>query len=269
MGDTIKTDEDGKKIAPVDMPTPKAPTTDKPEDKGGDKDAKVLAGKFKTPEELEKAYTDLENKLGAQGKELGSLRKTHALLTDELSKKKGADADKDKKAEPATDYDAQLADISARLEAGDISVAEAIKQSNALTAEMTMAQALNVANKRTQELLTDKDADAAEKQFLKDHPDYEELVASGELQPFIDANPMLVDETIAYFQYKAQKAHDEGFEKGKEESERIAKAGDEADKVLKSPGTPVQRTPARQKPLTEAELEAKQNDTLNKMRGAA
>jgi len=264
MADKIKTDEDGKKIAPVDMPTPSAPDKDKPGKGEGDKDTKVFAGKFKSPEDLEKAYTDLENKLGAQGKELGSLRKTHALLADEFSKNK-SEAE-NAKAEPKTDYEAQLGEIYSQLEAGDISVTEAIKQSNALTAEMTMAQSMTMANKRTQELLADKDAEAAERKFLEDHEDYEELVASGQLQPFIDANPLLVDETIAYFQYKAKEA----FEKGKEESERIAKAGDDADKVLKpSAGTPTARTPARQKPLSETELEAKQSATIDKMRGVA
>lgn len=264
MADKIK-EEDGKKVAPVDMPIPPAPTTDKPGKEGGDPDDKTF-GKFKTPEELGKAYTDLEKKFGEQGKELGNLRKSHALLTDEFSKNKSAaEKAKTEKAEPKTDYEAQLNEIYSKLENGDISVTEAIKQSNALTAEMTMAQSMNIANKRTQELLADKDAEAAEKKFLEDHSDYEELVASGALQPFIDANPLLVDETIAYFQYKAQ----ENFEKGKEESEKIAKAGDIADQVLKTPGTPVTRTQARQKPLTEAELEAKQNKTIDEMRGVA
>jgi len=261
----IKTDEDGKKIAPVDMPTPaKAPATDKPAE-GGDSDAKIF-GKFKTPEELGKAYTDLENRFGTQGKELGSLRKSNALLADELTKHKSAAEKATAKKEPETDYEAKLNDIYTQLEGGEISVLEAIKQSNALTAEMTMAQSMTMANKRTQELLSDKDAEAAEKQFLKDNPDYEELVASGKLQPFIDANPLLVDETIAYFQYKAE----ERFEAGKAEAERIAKGTENADKVLKTPGSQIQRTPTRQqKPLTDAELEAKQSQTIDKMRGIA
>jgi len=265
MPDTIKTDEDGKKIAPVDMPIPKAPATDKAADGGDNTGATKTFGKFKTAEELEKAYTDLENKLGTQGKELGNLRKSHALITDELTRHKSATEKATAKKEPETDYEAQLNDIYTKLEGGDISVLEAIKLSNKLTAEMTMAQSMAMANKRTQELLSDKDAEAAEKQFLKDNPDYEELVASGRLQPFIDKNPLLVDETIAYFQYKAE----ERFEAGKAEAERIAKGTENANKVLKTPGSQEQRTPTRQKPLTDAELEAKQNQTIDKMRGIA
>lgn len=267
MGD-FKTDEGGKKVAPVDELTGKTP--DKGKQAGdGAPDAKTFGGKFKSPEELEKAYTDLEKKFGEQGKELGGLRKNQALMTDELTKYRTSAEKKaggGEKKEPKTDYEANLNKIYQDLEAGDISVLEAIKQSNALTAEIATAQALNAASRRTQELLVDKDAETAEKQFLKDHPDYEELVQSGKLQPYIDKNPLLVDETIAYFQYKATEA----FEKGREESERLAKAGTIADQVLKEPGgTSVQRIPTRQKPLTEAELEAKQSETINKMRGIA
>jgi len=103
----------------------------------------------------------------------------------------------------------QLEVIYEKLGAGDISVPEAIKRSNELTAEVTADLVLKGANQRTEELLEGKDFETAEKKFFDDHPDYEELVASGKLQPYIDKNPTLVDEMIAYYQYKIDNPENE------------------------------------------------------------
>jgi len=257
------TKDDGtKKIAPVDEPIkPDAPV--KPDKSGGDDGdkGKQTFGQFKSAEELEKGYTDLEKKFGAQGKELGTLR-------SEVAQHRAAQAEADKaekdKQLPATDYDAKLNEIYEKLEAGDISVTEAVKQSNSLTAEMTLVKATVESNKRTQALLFDKDAETAETEWHKDYPDYKEVVASGVLQPYIDKNPILIDETIAFFQYKA----DQRFEDGKLEAEKIAKGADIADTVVKEPGVTT-KTPTRQEPLSGDKLLNTQLETLKKMRGQA
>lgn len=257
------TKDDGtKKIAPVDEPTPKAPakTPDTPVDDGKKPEEKLILGKYKSAEDLAKAHTELENKLGTQGKELGTLR-------NEVAQHRAAQAEAGKKEtkEPVTDYDAKLNAIYEKLEAGDISVMEAMKQSSALTAEMTMAKAVAESNKRTQEILIDKDAESAESEWHKTYPDYAEVVASGQLQPYIDKNPILIDETVAYFQYKA----DQRFEEGKAEAEKIAKGAEIADTVVKEPGGLTPRTPTRQEPLSESQLVATQLETVKKMRGQA
>jgi hypothetical protein len=158
------------------------------------------------------------------------------------------------------DHESQLNEIYQKLQDGDISVPEAIKQSNELTAEITAREVLSGVNKHTEELTGEKDFKTAEKKFLDDHPDYEELVASGKLQPFIDANPMLVDETLAYFQYKAQAAHDEGFEKGKAGKQPVSESGNRS----------FRRTPKRmEKPLnlSESEMFDRQMKIVGRMRG--
>ena len=111
--------------------------------------------------------------------------------------------------EESTNHEDQLNDIYSKLEVGDISVTEAIKQSNALTAEITAKEVITGVNKHTEELAGEKDFETAEKKFFDDHPDYEELVASGKLQPYIDKNPTLVDEMIAYYQYKIDNPENE------------------------------------------------------------
>ena len=225
------------------------------------KDEELILGKYKSSEDLEKAYTELEKKHGTQGQELGTLRgevAQHRATQAEAEK-----AEKDKQP-PATDYEAKLNEIYDKLEAGDISVTEAVKQSNSLTAEMTMASAIAESDKRTQALLLDKDAETAESDWHTQHPDYNEVVASGVLQPYIDKNPILVDETVAYFQYKAEQS----FEDGKLEAEKIAKGAELADTVVKEPGATT-KTPTRQEPLSDDKVVASQMERLKQIRGQA
>lgn len=248
-------------IAPVDQPTKqdKAPDKDAPPDKDKKPEEQLILGRYKSSEDLAKAHTDLEKKLGTQGKELGALR--NQIAQHEAAK---AEAAKKETKAPETDYDARINEIYQKLDDGDISVAEALKQSNAITAEIVRKQAVEESNKRTQDILLDKDAEAAESEWHKQHPDYNEVVASGVLQPYIDKNPILVDETIAYFQYKA----DQRFEDGKAEAERIAKGAAEADTVVKETGV-ITKTPTRQEPLSDDKLLASQMETLKKIRGQA
>ena len=256
------TKDDGtKKVAPIDAPNnPTDPEKDKgtPADKGGED--KLIFGRYKTDEDAAKGFKELEGKLGTQGHELRTLRDQVA------ASQKAAKPTEDKAAAKTadSDYQTQLDDIYAKLESGDISVADAIKQSNALTAETTMAIATNAAGKRTEELLLDKDADAAEKQWHNDYPDYDEVVKSGALQPYIQKSPMLIDETVAYFQYKSDQKYEEGRSKAEEEFKNSAIA----DSVVKGPGS--HRTPIRQtgQKLSEKEIVASQLDRLEKFRAS-
>ena len=47
-----------------------------------------LCGKFKSIEDLENAYSDLEKKFGGHGRQIGALKKRCAHLEDELNKLK-------------------------------------------------------------------------------------------------------------------------------------------------------------------------------------
>ena len=154
-------------------------------------------------------------------------------------------------------------DIYAKVEAGDLSVTDAMRQSNDLTAEMTMGIAINAAGKRTEELLLDKDATAAEAQWHKDYPDYDEVVQSGALQEIISKSPMLIDETVAYFIYKG----DQKFEEGQTKAEELAKNAAIADSVEKGPGAQM-RTPVRQSgsKMSDIELVNSQMKTLQDFR---
>lgn len=256
-----KNDDGTTKVAPVDAPNRQEPVVkDTPVDKDDAKGEKLIFGKYKTNEEAEKGHKALESKLGTQGAQLAALREKVAASQDATAKedKTAATDAKD------TDYQAKLDDIYEKMESGDLAVADAIKQSNALTAEMTMGLAINAAGKRTEELLLDKDATAAEAQWHKDYPDYDEVVRSGVLAPIIQKSPILIDETVAYFIYKG----DQKFEEGRTKAEELAKNAAIADSVVKQPGAQV-RTPTRQtgsKKMSDSELLNSQMDALESYR---
>lgn len=239
-----KKDDGTKKVAPVDQPN--NPDLDKgTPDKEEGKEQEPIFGRYKSMEDAEKGFKELESKLGKQGDELSDLR-TKVTSFQEAARaaaeKKGETTQADKNALKASedDYQTKLQKIYDDLKEGDMSFDEALEKSNALTAEATLALATEAAGKRTQEILLDRDAEAAEAQWNKDHPDYAEVVKSGVLKPYIDKNPVLIDETVAYFMYKG----DQKFEEGRTKAEEEAKNAAIADSVVKGPGA--HRIPTRQ-----------------------
>lgn len=80
----------------AEVPEPEAPEDGRPRDEQGrftkaeeqtsveEQAEQLLAGKFKSPEELEHAYTELQSRMGQQGSELGQLRETLEKLNQRL-----------------------------------------------------------------------------------------------------------------------------------------------------------------------------------------
>ena len=254
--------EDGK-VAPVDAPTtpttPTAPTTPDKADGKTVEPTEPILGKFKSQDDLVKAYTELESKHGKQSTQVSELRSAQAQLADRLAKSEAA------KEEPKTDYEAALKDIRDKVDDGTITVTEGMEQQGRLIHEMTVATTLSAAEQKTQELLMDEKAKQAEVQWHKDYPDYQEFVASGLAEEYKAKSPMLIDETIAYFMHKETEA----TKKGMDIQEKLDKGTKTTEKVLDEPGVQVPRTPTRQTPLSPDELEAQQLATIARMRGEA
>jgi len=172
----------------------------------------------------------------------------------------------------------ELDTIYNRLEDGNISVGEAIRDSTKLTSEIAKTQVLDEAGRRTQEIFTNRDVQAAETQWHKDYPDYNEFVESGQAKDYMKKNPMLIDETIAFFQHKADQ-EGETIKTETEITEPKAPAGADADeKYLDQDEIQVEqmktilnmrdKRPRRQEePITLSEIENQQMTTLQKMRG--
>jgi len=172
----------------------------------------------------------------------------------------------------------KLNEVYEKLTDGDISIASALKQSNALNSEIIKRDSVDMVSRQTQQVFTHMDTITAQEQWHKDYPDYQEFVESGQAKDYMAKNPILIDETIAYFQYKA----DQGFEEGKAGNKggtgTKKPTGDDADKKYLSRDEieSVQmetvlsmrdRRPTRQEPITLKEIENSQMTTLQKMRG--
>ncbi|RLC68833.1 MAG: hypothetical protein DRH97_01865 [Chloroflexi bacterium] len=255
------TKKDDDKVAPVDAPT-KTPAD--PADKAGDdaikKDDAVDLGDFKTPAELKTAYDKLQTKYGEQSTEVGGLRKTQTDLTDKLTK-----AEKAAEPEPKTDYEAQLKEIRTKVDDGSLTIAEGMEEQGRLITEKTAAETVKIAEEKTKELLLDRDAQTAEKEWHKKYPDYQEFIDSGEAATYMADNPMLIDPTMAYLMDRETKAHKAGMDA----QVKLEKGTELTEKVLDEPGAVPPRTPTRQTPVSDDELEKIQLGTISKMRGEA
>lgn len=216
------------------------------------KTVKVGDKEYESPEALADAYQNLESKLGEQGNELGTERAAKNAALAEIDGLKATAAETAKASQPSAegDYESQLADIYKQLDAGDMSVEEAMQKSNTLTAEMAAQKAVQEATQGFESTLQDRDAKGIQDQFLKDHPDFAELRDSGKLEPIKGQSPMH-DDFSAYFALKATTAKEEG----KTEAAKLA-AGDEATKtVLTKPGESIQQENKPQTPLSDMEAE--------------
>jgi len=207
-----------------------------------------------TPEELAQSYTELERKLGEQGTELGTLRKR--VLEPPP-------------ATPAPQpsgptIQQQMDDITRRVQEGDLSVAEAMKENNKLIMRVATEQATTSAADALHKTLLERDAEQMAKKFYDDFPDFQPLQEQGVLDK-VKAQYPLFDDVAAFLHLKTLEA----FQKGKNEQATIAAGDASTSRVFARPGDGM-RTPARpSKPLSDSELVQSMQDTLNKTRTSA
>ena len=102
------------------------------------------------------------------------------------------------------DYQSELSEVYKELESGEIGIEEAMQRSNTLTTETASKKAIEQATKQFQTTLQERDAEAIQKKFLKDNPDFAELRDSGKLEPIKQESGGMHDDFSAYFAYKAQ-----------------------------------------------------------------
>jgi hypothetical protein len=172
--------------------------------------------------------------------------------------------------EKSTNHEAKLAEVYEKLESGDCTVSEAIREASALNTQIAVSQARNAVEQRTQEIFNNMHVEAANSKFHVDYPDYTEIVESGKLQPYIDRNPLLVDETLAYFQYKAdQKLKGEEKDKLKTaEQHKKYLSRDALEEYQMNTISKIRSNrPARREVLPENQIEDYQLETIKRMRG--
>jgi hypothetical protein len=244
--------EEGKTI-PAGAPLPPEKDTGGNKSKASKTTVKVGDREYNSLEDLAKDHQNLQDLYGKHTDEVGTLRGANKVLTEQIADAKKVAKESAANEPPPTDYEGQLTAIYKQMNDGDITVEAGMQQSNALTAEMTAAKITEQTNAHLQDTLQKRDAEAEQKNFLKNNPDFKELQASGAFEKIKNGpGGGMHDDFSAYYALKAA----EGVEKGKRDAAKIAAGDDLTKTVLTKPGDSIKQTNKPKGPLPEAELEA-------------
>jgi hypothetical protein len=190
-----------------------------------------ILGKFKTSDDLATAYKTLEQKLGEQGSELGSMKQMNTMLMEQMQARKAQEQTPATEAEKDTfDYESMMGELSSAVENGDIPIEQALVKASNLAAENATRNAVS----KYHEMTAAQQQQASQKQFLDTNPDFTHLQQSGALEPIKQALPGMHDDFSAYYAYKAQAAAQAAATK--QEVNRIAEGDKRTEKVLQKPG---------------------------------
>ena len=235
---------------------------------------KLYAGKFKSPEDLEKSYSELEKKLGEQGNKLGETEKEKSILMSHLENLKNQNEQEQSKAEPANDFEGQIKKIADAVEQGDLSIAEGMAQTAKISAQMASSEAVNGVQQAQQK----QQIEVSKAKFAEEHPDFFDLQRSGALEQIKSQLPGFHDDVSAYFELKNQQsqanfqteleaAKAQAFEAGKAEMAKLADGDKNTQKVLQSGGKTASEIGRKQGPFKQSELRASGLEALKRARG--
>lgn len=140
------------------------------------------------------------------------------------------------------DSQSELSKVYKELEDGDITVEEAMKRSNTLTAGLASERGAQEATEKMGEIFQKREALEIQDKFLKDHPDFTELRDSGKLEPIKEGSGGMHDDFSAYFAYRAEHGPEESL--ATKETEQIREPqptltdDEREDSMLKAMGEP-------------------------------
>ena len=218
--------------------------------------------------DYETRYKELQRKFGEHSNIVGELRKQNQMLMQEVEGIKQQSAKREEAARnmpPPTDYEKMLSDIAAKAEEGEISLQEALIQSNKITREWSKAEAerekqsiIEQARGEVQSLLSEKDAQRVVDKFHESNPDFTAMRDSGEFDRLKAEDPLL-DDLSAFWKAKALAAEQAAalkFEEGKKDALRVAAGSEKAGKVLADPGKSMQTQQKPRGPAGERDIKA-------------
>lgn len=207
---------------------------------------------------FEKMLEASQQMIGKQSSEIGELR----AKLDEMNTPKEPEG-------PSEDQ--QLQDIYAKMDSGEIEIADGMRQAMQINSQLTTKQVMDqVAQQQEQNEIS-----KVQTKFLEDNPDYNQVVQSGALEPYMKSDPM-ADEYVAFVRYKAdqdkqalQQEYEEKIKAAKEEGAKMAKGAEGAGKVLGRQGGSAQAPQAPKRPWNNnQEASAAMMETLKGMRSA-
>jgi len=204
---------------------------------------------------------NLQKVFDRQGNEIGTVRKENqSLAAQNAELKQTLD---EMAAKTASSEDLMVADIYQQIEDGEVGLADGLRQLNERTRVVAKQEALDLAKSAMTEELSNRDRIAVEKQFVKENPDYMELLESGEIEKVRAKNP-LHDNFSAFFEIRAEQA----YEKGKADIEKVAKGAALSEKILTKPGAAIRQVNQPKRPLTSNELRQSGLEVLRGLRSS-
>jgi hypothetical protein len=238
-----------------------APEQEVPGTAADQEGATIYAGKYKSVEDLEKGYENLQKVQGQTGQKMDTIAQQNQQLIERLSAMEQAQqAAQQAAVQPEMpDFATMRTEIARKMDDGDLSFAEGLQQIRGIDAEeqqliaqSQQQQILTAAEQKLQQELAARDEQAMVTAFHKDNPDFAGLQESGAFEQIKASNPYINDDYQAYLAYKAEKAFDEGKNAAVKEVAGSAPAAE----VAANPGTAMKNeTPApRTRSATPAEL---------------
>lgn len=266
--------EEEKVIVGDDMPREEDLIEEEPAAEPEPEEPKVYAGKFKSPEDLEKSYAELEKKLGEQGNRLGETEKERSILLGQIEQlqsqtKQAAPEHRDE----AADLNAQLRAITSQVEDGDLSIAEGMMQTAAITAQMAQMATVNDIQQRQRQ----ESVERSKQTFAQQNPDFFDIQKSGQLEAIKQELPGFHDDVSAYYAKRSmdaqaataaavEAARKEGFEQGRAEMAKLADGDRNTSKVLQSGGKTAQEIGRKKGPLKQTEMRQSGLSALERVR---
>lgn len=204
---------------------------------------------------FEKMLQASQSMIGKQSSEIGALRAKLEEMT---------------KAPAGPSEDEQLSALYQKMDTGEIDIAEGMRQALAINSNLTASRVMSQLQQQQQQSEIAK----VQSKFLEENPDYQQVIESGALAPYLKADP-LADEYTAYHKFKAderiKQIEQENQAKilaAKEEGAKLAKGAESAGKVLGKQGSTAM-APTVNKPFKNTqEATAAMMQTLQAMRAA-
>lgn len=215
-----------------------------------------LLGKFNSPEEMATSYKELEDTLGRQGSELGSLRKQMEAMNEDRAIVEAETG------EQMPDFAEMKSVIETKVEEGEITVSEGMSQMAEITQQQTAAQM----EEKFVAYDEKRSAEGQYEKFINENPEFLEMEESGALNDVMRQNPMH-DKFSAFYAVKAKAESDAAYERGKEEALKIAKGADRTRSVLSKPGSNSRDITKPQKGMNDSEKVSGMMSALAAARG--
>ena len=238
-------------------------------------------GTWKTREAAEEGLANLQKLLDSQGNELGLLRKQTEFFQKQIEGMGNQPKPENKENQKGPDYAQEMQAIQKQMDELDPDepdyqqeLGKLIVKSNRLAAEKAKQDALNAAQSEFKKILDERDIQATQKEFYREHPDFNEPEMQMRIQERIATDPTgMADPLSAYWEIKAQDAANEKamLEEQAAEMQRLLnlKQGEEntGKVVTKGQGPGQQKT--KQTKATGADLDRGMMEALQKAKNAS